>query len=129
MSLLPLPVSPLVPRYAIPGGLNILRAGQAVKNAFGEFVAAATSPILFTDIVVHNLTGRDLDQLPVADRNSEAIRVYTLTRLFVQDGGQAADLIQYQGRTWRVTQVLDYSVQGGVFVSTATLQDVQQPIP
>jgi hypothetical protein len=33
----------------------------------------------------------------------------------------------YQGRKWRVTQVLDYSIQGGVYVSTATLQDVQQP--
>ena len=31
--------------------------------------------------------GFDLDQLPEADRNSEAIRVYTQVRLYVADGG------------------------------------------
>jgi len=126
---LPLPMASLIEDCKIPGGLTILRAGQAVKNAFGEFVPAATSSILFTVISVHNLTGRDLDQLPEADRNSGAIRVYTIARIFVQDGGQAADLIQYQSRTWRCVQVLDYSIQGGIYISTFTMQDLQTPVP
>lgn len=126
---LPLLMASLIEDCKIPGGLTILRAGQAVKNAFGEFVPAATSSILFDPAGAHNLTGRDLDQLPVADRNSEALKVYTVDRIFVQDGGQAADLIQYQSRTWRCTQVLDYSLQGGIYISTFTLQDVQTPVP
>lgn len=126
---LPLPMTSLIEDCKIPGGLTILRAGQAVKNAFGEFVPAATSSILFNPIGAHNLTGKDLDELSEADRNSGAIRVYTIARIFVQDGGQAADLVQYQSRTWRCTQVLDYSLQGGIYISTFTLQDVQTPVP
>lgn len=125
---LPIPVDDLIEDCKIPGGLTIRRAGQAVKNRYGGFDAAVTTSIVFDPITVHNLTGRDLDQLPEADRNSEAVRAYTKTRIFVQDGGQAADILEYQGRNWRCTQVLDYSLQGGVFVSTFTLQDVQQPV-
>lgn len=127
MSFLPLPVAPLVADCAIPGGLTIRRAAQPTQDAFGDYVPATSSNVAISPISVHNLTGRDLDQLPEADRNSEAIRVTTLVRLFVADGGNAADFIEYQGRSWRVTQVLDYSLQGGVYISTATLEDVQQP--
>ena len=127
MSFLPIPVADLVSDCAIPGGLNIRRAGQPVQDDFGDFVPAAETTILLNPVSVHNLTGRDLDQLPEADRNSEAVRIYTQVRLFVADGGNAADILEYQGRDWRMTQVLDYSIAGGVYVSTATLEDVQQP--
>jgi hypothetical protein len=129
MSLLALPVASLIDDCAIPGGLTIRRAGQATQNQYGGFTPAVSVGILINPIAVHNMTGRDLDQLPEADRNSEAIRVYTKRQVFVQDNNQAADIVEYQSRTWRVTQVLDYSIQGGVYISTATLQDVQQPVP
>ncbi len=129
MTQLPLPVDSLIDDCAIPGGLTVFRAGQATQNAFGGFDAAAEVPMLVDPIAVHNLTGRDLEELPEADRNSEAIRVYTRARIFVQDASQAADVVEYTGRRWRVTQVLNYEAQGGVYISTATLQDVQQPVP
>ena len=128
MSGLPLDVDDLIDDCEIPGGLTIRRAGQAVKNRYGGFDPAPTTSINISPATVHNLIGRDLDQLPEAGRNSEAVRAYTKSRIFVQDGGQAADILEYQGRNWRCTQVLDYSIQGGVFVSTFTLQDVQQPV-
>jgi hypothetical protein len=124
---LPLPVACLIDDCQIAGGLNIRRAAPPAQNVYGGWDRQAYATIRISPIAVHNLTGRDLDQLPEADRNSEAIRVYTKVRLFVADGGQAADVVEYQGRLWRVTQVLDYSLQGAVYVSTATLQDVQQP--
>ena len=127
MSLLPLDVAPLVGDFEIPGGLTVLRSAQPTQNAYGGWDAAADVSLQISPIAVHNMTGRDLDQLPEADRNSEAIRVYTQVRLYVADGGNAPDVVLYQGRKWRVTQVLDYSIQGDVYVSTATLQDVQQP--
>lgn len=129
MSLLPLPVASLVEDCSIPGGLTVFRAAQATQNKYGGWEAAAELAIPFDPISVHNLTGRDLDQVPEADRNSENIRVYTQQRMFVQDNNQAADIVEYQSRRWRVTQVLDYSIQGEVYVSTAVLEDVQQPVP
>lgn len=127
MSLLPLPVADLVSDCAIPGGLTVRRAGQPVQNSFGEFVPAAETSILFNPISVHNLSGRDLDQLPEADRNSEAVRAYSLTRIFVADGGNAADILEYTGRDWRCTSSLNYEAQGGVWISTFTLEDRQAP--
>ena len=125
---IPLPVAPLVEHCRIPGGLIIRRAGQPVQDGtFGDFVAAPETSIRFDPIAVHNLSGRDLDQLPEADRNSEAVRVYTWSRVYVADGGQAADILEYQSRDWRCTQALDYSLQGAVWISTFTLVDVQQP--
>lgn len=127
MSFLPLPVADLVSDCAIPGGLTIRRAGQPVQDDFGDFVPAAETSILLNPVAAHNLTGRDLDQLPEADRNSEALRVYSQVIINVADNGQAADILEYQGRDWRCTAVLDYSIAGGVYVSTFTLQDLQQP--
>lgn len=125
---LPLPVAGLVEDCGIPGGLTIRRAGQAVKNQYGGFDPAPTTNILFDPIGAHNLIGRDLDQLPEADRNSEAVRVYSVRQIFVQDDGQAADILEYQNRLWRCTQVLDYFIVGGVYISTFTLQNVNQPV-
>ena len=125
--MLPIPVWSLVDDCRIPGGLTVRRAAQPTQNEYGEYVSQPTTAVHIDPIAVHNLTGRDLEQLPEADRNREAIRVYTQVRLYVADGGNTADLVEYQGRVWRVTQVLDYSLQGRVYVSTATLQDLQQP--
>lgn len=124
---LPLPVDDLIDTCQIPGGLNIRRADPPAQNAYGGWDRQAYTTILIDPIAVHNYTGRDLLQVAEADRNTEEIRVYTKVRLYVADGGKAADVVEYQGRLWRVTQVLDYSLQGGVYVSSATLQDVQQP--
>lgn len=126
---IPLDVKGLVQEFMIPGGLFVLRAAQAVQNSYGEWVAQAEVPILFRPIAVHNYSGRDLLLLPEADRNAETIRVYTWSRLHAQDGGQAADILMYRGRRWKITQALDYELQGEVYISTGTLQDVQQPIP
>jgi len=126
---LPLPVDSLIDDCALPGGLVIRRKGTPTQDVYGDWQPAAETSITFDPATAHNLTGRDLLQLPEADRNNEAIRVYTKDRLYVADAGFSADVVEYQGRDWRIIQVLDYAQQGGVYVSTATLIDVQGTAP
>ena len=123
---LPLDVDGLIDDFAIPGGLVLLRSLSPVKNARGSFVAQPDQAIPLRPVAAHNYSGRDLLQLPESDRTGETIRVYTKVRVYSGSGGFTADKLQYRGRTWRCVQVLDYSIQGGVYVSTFVLQDVQQ---
>jgi len=120
-------VSPLIDSLQIPGGIGLIRAGQSTQNSRGAFVAAASVESNLQPVAAHNASGRDLLQMKEADRNAEAIKVYTKVRLFVSDDGQASDKLRYQGRIWRVTTVKDYLIQGNCYISLATLQDVQQP--
>jgi len=126
---LPIPVGTLIDDCAIPGGINVHRRAAPTQDVYGDWQPSAESVFNVDPASAHNLTGRDLEQALGADGNGEAIRVYTKVRLYVADGGFATDHVAYQGRLWRVTQALDYDLQGGVYVSTATLQDVQGTAP
>lgn len=121
---LPLPVADLIDDCNM-GPLMVERKGQPTKNAHGGFDDAPVTLIRFNPIAAHNTSGRDLDQVPEADRNSELVTFQAKRRFFVADGGQAADVVRYQGRRFRVVAVMDYTLQGGVYIAHAALVDVQ----
>ena len=118
-------VAGIIPSLATAGGIDILRRGEPVPNSYGEFIPAPEVIIHVEPVVVHNLSGRDLEQVPEANRNRETIEVYTRVRLYVADDSKDADIIRYRGRRFKVIQTMDYDLQGGVWIGIATLEDKQ----
>lgn len=109
------------------GPLTLTRRGPPTLNSYGEFVEAAGAAIVLNPVAVHNVSGKDRENLPEAIREAEAIEVYTRVRVYSGNDGQASDELVYQGRTWVCNQVLDYDLQGAVYISIFTLEDTTQP--
>ncbi len=123
MSLLA-PVACVIDEFNI-GPLNVERRGPRVKNATYGYDAAPATTVVLDPVSAHNVTGRDLEQVPEADRNSEVVQFYTKVRLFVADGGQSADVVTYNARRFRIIRVQDFALQAGVFCCFGALEDTQ----
>jgi len=117
-------VNSLVTSFNV-GPLTVTRRSPPTQNQYGGYEPGAANVFQINPVAVHNMTGRDLQQVPEADRNIETIKIYTKVRLYVADGGQAADVLTYQGRNFRIVQVADFDPQGAVYISLGQLQDVQ----
>lgn len=115
-------LAPLV-RATNVGPLVLYRAAPPVANAYGGFDASAPATLSLEPVTVHTASGRDLDQLPEADRTRETVQIHTLEALHVADGDQAADRLVYQARVYRVVHVEDYSRMGGVWISLGVLEE------
>lgn len=107
------------------GPLQVERRGPPTANAYGGFDAATPAVLFVSPIAAHNLDGRDLLQLPEAERTSETVEFYTRQRLFSTEDGQDADVVLYNGRRFRIIRTKNYDLQGGVFVSIGQLEDLQ----
>lgn len=108
------------------GPLTVERSFAPTRNEFGEFIKDPTPALVIMDpITGHNDTGRDLNQVPETNRNSETMFFAATQRFFVSDGGFDADIIPYQGRKFRVFVVQDYELQGGIYCCRAALLEVQ----
>ncbi len=115
------------------GPLLVERRTSPVKNTTGGYDPASPSTISVQPWSAHNVTGRDLDQVPEADRNSEVVQFYTrdgswpgVAKGFrVADQGSAADVVAYNGRNYRVTTVRDFSPQGRVWCGFGVLMETQ----
>ena len=116
-------VADLIDEFRITGGVTIERAAEPTLNSRGEPVAQTPSTTAITDVAVHTVNGRELDRLPEADRRKEAIRVYTKVQVRTAGGGYRPDVILYDSKRYEVRLVDDYSRQGGVWISTAVLQE------
>lgn len=121
---LPLPVASLISDCNL-GPITVERRTSPIKNAFGGMDPSAAVNVIFDPITWHTLNGRDLLQVPEADRNTEIRQFYTVARLFVADGGQAADVVIDGGRRYRCIKVNNYDPQGAVFFTLAVLEDRQ----
>ena len=115
-------LAPLI-RSQNVGPLTVYRADPPTQNAHGGFDDATPVEVSLDPVQVHTLSGLDLEQLPEADRSKETIQLYTLERLYMSEGGKAADLVVYAGRTYRVVTVLDYNQQGEVWIALAQLEE------
>lgn len=116
-------VKGLIPSLYTPGGIIIARRGPKILNAYHAYETAPEVQIHVKPCVVHTASGRDLEMVPEADRNRETIQVYTLVRVYVADAGKDADIVIYRGRRFKVIHVEDYWLQGGVYISIASLED------
>ena len=120
----PLEVADLIDEFDI-GPLIAENFPEPVQNQFGGFDAGTPVEVVLDPVAAHNLTGRDLDQVPEADRNSEIVQFYIKVRLFVADGGRAASVVNYRDRRYRVVTVRDFELQGEMFCAFGALEDVQ----
>jgi len=110
------------PDMRIPGGLTVSRTSKTTaQDQYGRFAQNPAVDFLVQPIMVHEASGRDLQQLPEADRQVETIKTYTKARLYCDEGFQ--DFVNYHGRIWKVTRVEDYSIQGGGYVCLAQLKE------
>ena len=119
-------VAGLIPSLATAGGIDVERRGIPVKDpATGAWATPPPTLIHIEPAVIHNLVGRDREQLPEADRQRESIEVYTSVQLYLSEGANYSDVIIYRGRKFRVVSVMDYVLQGAVYITLAALQDPQ----
>ena len=107
------------------GPLEVERRAPPTPNEFGGFDASPATVIRVNPIVAHNLEGRDLDQMPEAERTKETVEFYSRRRLFSTEDGQAADVVRYNGRKFRIVKTRNYDLQGEVFISIGQLEDLQ----
>jgi hypothetical protein len=131
------PVAELIDEFDLTpdlGPLEIERRGVPVKNEWGEYEPAAAVPLFLSPWTAHNVSGRDLDQVPEADRNSEIVQFYARDGSFpgapgfkVADDSSAADIVLYKGRRFRIVTVRDFSAQGRVWCAMGALVEVQTP--
>lgn len=122
MSALPLDVAAVLDEFNV-GPLQVTRRSAPTGNEYGEATPASPVTVTLDPVAVYTATGRELLQVPEGDRHRETIAVHCAERLYVADGGQAADVIAYNGRSFRVVRVSDYELQGGVFLALAVLED------
>lgn len=115
----------LVDRFNV-GPLIVERRAAKTQNAFGGWTEPAATLLSVNPIAAHNLSGRDLEQVPEADRNRETVQFYTRgVRLRVADGGFLADVVRYRSRRFRIVTVRDYELQGDVYIAVGVLVDPQ----
>lgn len=120
-----LPVADLISEFNV-GPISILRYAAPTVNAYGEYALPTPTTLIANPCAIHNLTGRSINSQPEADRNQETIEVYTKFRLFCADDNHAPDVVLYQGRRYTVETVMDYRLNGGCFMSIATLESTQE---
>jgi hypothetical protein len=117
-----LDVGDLVNTFSV-GPIAVERKAAPTLNAYGEFVPGAASTIQLNPCAIHTASGRNLDQLPEADRNRETIEVYTRgQRLYTAEDNQAPDVVIYQSRRYKVTVSNDFIANGGVYFALAVLE-------
>jgi hypothetical protein len=117
-----LSIPPLIESFNV-GPLTVHRPAPPVQNDWGGYDEGVDVLVTVDPVSVHTLRGRDLWQVPEADRNREIIVLYTTARLYVADDGNVADRVDYQGHTYRVITVEDYDSNGGCYTARAALED------
>ncbi len=120
--MLPLDVASLVEDFDLTsqlGPLVVERRAAPTIDALGEFVPGALTLVRVTPWAAHTASGRNLLQLPEADRTTETIEVYTRVRLYVAEGDRAPDVVRYQGARYRVAVVNNFAAQGRVHFAMA----------
>jgi hypothetical protein len=120
-----LPVADIINEFNV-GPVRIDRYAPPTQNQYGEWVEASPTTIYVNPCAIHNLSGRSMNEQPEADRNQETIEVYTKIRLFSAEDNRAPDVVHYQGRTYTVETTMNYGLQGGCYMSIATLEDRQE---
>ena len=123
--MIPLEVASLIDDFNV-GPLTVERRDPPVANQFhGYDPATPAEQIVLDEVAAHNVEGRDLLQVPEADRNTEVVQFYTKVRLHVADDGRIADIVNYRDRRYRIVRVRDFELQGEVYCAFGALEEVQ----
>lgn len=115
-------VSLNIDSFANAGGVTIRRPKPRQDDGFGRYTlpegeTADFDIIPVSRVVVVPGAGKFVERLPEGLRTREAIRVYTTTQLQSADdpGGAPPDLIDWQGKTYEVQIIEDWTAHGGAF--------------
>jgi hypothetical protein len=128
---LPLAVGRIINRFNV-GPLQMTRHPGRVKNERGAYEPVTPFVFEVNPVAAHTVDGRQLLQVPEADRNSEIVEFYARTSSF--PAGQEArflvadassDVFLYLDRSYRFVGNHNYTPQGGVLIGFAALVDVQ----
>ena len=126
-------VAPIIDEMDM-GPLTFTRMGPRTVNSFGGASAGNQTAFAITPIVAHTVSGRDLDAVPEAYRNTEVVRFYALNRSWpagqargwrVADGGENSDRQAYNGRTYKIINSEGYDMQARVWMALGALEDTQ----
>jgi hypothetical protein len=102
--------------------LSVTRNAQTVDND-GIAVISPTTTGFYG--VVTSLNGSVLTRVAEGERISDTITIHTQFKLIDGQSGYDADVVNWQGLQWTVTNVNDYSTYGVGFVqATCTLKQI-----
>jgi hypothetical protein len=102
--------------------LSVTRNAQTVGNDGIAVIAATTAPFYG---VVTSLNGSVLTRAAEGEHISDTITIHTQFKLIDGQVGYDADVVNWQGLQWTVTNVNDYSTFGRGFVTaTCTLKQL-----
>lgn len=73
-------------------------------------VSTTTTTIQANGVVIPDPA--DLDQMAGGDRVTGAIKIYTSTQIYETNPSDLSDTISWNGQTYRVSSVSDFSLQG-----------------
>lgn len=83
------------------GGPVTYDKGRAVQPSQTSFTIEAS---------IQQAQGDDLDTLTEAERSSEAIKIYTTTKLQTVAGNAPADVVLWRDARWRVVRVTTFDM-------------------
>jgi hypothetical protein len=128
--MLPLDVDGLVDAFDLTdqlGSLVVERRVAPTRNSRGGMDQATATLLSIRPWSAHTVGGRQLLDVPEADRNKEVSAFYVQNvPLRVADDNYAADVVRYDSRRWRVVTVNRYGAQGRVWFCAAVLCDTQE---
>jgi hypothetical protein len=102
--------------------LTVTRNAQTVGNDGNSVITSTTTPFYG---VVTNLSGSVLHRVAEGEHISDTITIHSQFKLIDGQSGYDADIVNWQGLQWTVTNVNDYSQYGRGFVSaTCTLRQL-----
>jgi hypothetical protein len=96
-------------------------------GAFGGSYVAGLSTTLTQQASVQPIQGRELLNFPEGEREKEMLKIYSTGSFQTADkaSGAVADTIAWNGKNYKVTQVLPYTlpITGAYYKAVATLVD------
>lgn len=110
----------LVDTFASPVPVYRLRRGHTALDGDG-FISTAAPQRVQIKAVVYPATGRDVMVLPEGKRGEETIHVISVADLRgPSPGANPADQIEYQGKTYEVQTLKDWSANARFYSVLAT---------
>lgn len=101
---------------------TVTRNAQTVGNDGIAVITPTTTPFYG---VVTSLSGSVLHRVAEGEHISDTITIHSQFKLIDGQSGYDADIVNWQGLQWTVTNVVDYSTFGRGFVSaTCTLRQL-----
>ena len=107
-------LGPVVSSFALPNSITVERIQNTSYDSDGFPVYNAPTELQMK-AVVHNATPADLQMLPEGERVKETIIIFTRTALVTADTSSkdAADVVQYSGKRYRVLLSENWLAQSG----------------